>query len=315
MTVENIPITSTVDWLQRRQHDVTASDTAPVLGVHPNRTPAKVWAEKTGLIAPQPQTEFLEFRLAQEAAVVQMLKFRRPTWDIRRAGVYLRDPDLRYGATPDVVATDPEREGFGVVECKTAIRSVYERDWREIDEGLAEAPLWHQLQVLAGGDLAGASWCGVAALIYDSPGTGTFVYSPVERNAEVETRIRDAVARFWAAIDIGKQPPLNYALDADVIAALHPDAKIKEPLDLSADNRIRDLLIERAGIKTKFKELEPDEQRCDAIEAEIKDKLGAHQLATLPGWRLSWKEQVRKERVTPEWRGRVLRITETTRKG
>src|SRR5262245_42477416 len=94
-------------WLQLRQQDVTASDIAPVLGLHPDRTIAKVWAEKTGLISPTPSSEFLEYRLSLEAAAIDWLQRKRPTWDIRRAGVYLRDPELRMGATPDAVATDP----------------------------------------------------------------------------------------------------------------------------------------------------------------------------------------------------------------
>lgn len=310
MSIERREIVDRQQWLEWRKADVTASDVAAVLGMDANKTPAKVWAEKTGLISPEPQTDFLEFRLALEAAVIDMLKFRRPSWSIRRASVYLRDPDLRLGATPDAVATDPEREGLGTVQCKTVLSSVFEREWKDLGDDLAEAPLNYQLQTLTEAMLCGASWAVIAALVLEGPGTGTFKLARIDRNPEAEQRIRDAVARFWATTNAGQMPsPLKYELDADVIAALYPEAQIKEPpLDLSADNRLPDLLTRRAEL-TKQINIAADE--VDAINAEVKNKLGLHEQARLPGWRISWKLQKRPERIVAAWQGRVLRITES----
>jgi predicted phage-related endonuclease len=307
-------ITDRSEWLQWRQADVTASDVAPVLGLHPERTIAKVWAEKTGLITGGNSSEFLEYRLSLEAAAIDWLQRKRPTWEIRRGGVYLRDNELRLGATPDAVAVDPERNGFGLLEVKSVVRHRFEADWRELevdDDGvvLAQAPIFHQLQTLTAAMLAGASWAAVIGLILDNAGTGSLALAPIERNAAAEARIRDGVARFWAMTDAGKQPPFDYGLDAEVIAALFPKSRIVDPpLDLGADNRIRDLLISRVEVK---KVLKQGEAHCEAIDAEIKAKLGEHELAVLPGWRISWKTQTRAERILPAWQGRVLRVTAT----
>jgi predicted phage-related endonuclease len=312
--IERRLIASREEWLEWRQADITASDVAPVLGLHPDWTIAKVWAEKTGLIAPTPPSEFLEYRLSLEAAAIDWLQRKRPTWEIRRGGVYLRDPELRLGATPDAVAVDPEREGIGVLECKSVVRYVFDADWKQrgvADDGVieAEAPIFHQLQTLTGAMLAGASWAIVVGLILDNAGTGSLAIAPIDRNDAAEQRIKDGVARFWAMTDAGKQPPFDYGLDADVIAALFPKARITDPpLDLSQDNRMPELLSERARIKG---ELKTREERCATIDAEVKDKLGDHELALLPGWRISWKTQKRPERITPAWEGRVLRITAT----
>jgi predicted phage-related endonuclease len=160
--------------------------------------------------------------------------------------------------------------------------------------------------------LAGASWAVVVALILDSGGSGSLALASVERNETAEQRIKDGVARFWAMTDAGKQPPFDYGLDADVIAALFPKARITDPpLDLSQDNRMPELLNERIKLKT---ELKTREERCETIDAEIKSKLGDHELALLPGWRISWKTQKRPERIVPEWQGRVLRVTATRNK-
>jgi predicted phage-related endonuclease len=309
---EVLPITSRAEWLTWRQADVTASDVAAVLGLHPDRTIAKVWANKIGLIGEDPQTEFLEYRLSLEAAALDWLARKRPDWRISRPNSYFRDPDLRLGATPDALAFN--ERGTGMIEVKSVVRHVFERDWKQFavgDDGVidAEAPIYHQLQALAGAILAGASWLAVVALILDNAGTGSLAIAPVQRNAEAEARIRDGVIRFWAMTDAGKQPPFDYGLDANVIAALFPKARIAEPpLDLSGDNVLPELLNVRAKAKETQKECD---RCCEAIDAEIKSKIGDHELATLPGWRISWKTQRRPERIMPAWEGRVLRVTAT----
>lgn len=304
-------ITNDAEWHERRRPNVNGSESAAVLHVDPHKTAARVAAEKLGLISPQPSNAFLQFRLALEAAAIDMLKFHRPTWDIRRPRVYVCDHATRRGATMDAVATDPEREGFGVIECKTVLQSVYEREWRDLDGDLAEAPLHYQIQTLHNSMVCGASWAAVAALVLESAGTGFFKLAPVDvDNSEAKARILDGIARFWAIVDTGRIPlPLNYELDADVIAALYPEARIKEPpLDLTGDNRLPDLLRKRAENKKQIKQFESE---CEAIDNEIKEKLGHHEQARLPGWRLSWKMQTRPERIMAEWKGRVLRITES----
>jgi predicted phage-related endonuclease len=317
MPIEQHKIVNRAQWLQLRQQDVTASDVSAVLNLHPTRSIARVWAQKCGLISEEPPSEFLEYRLSLEAAAIDWLQRKRPTWEIRRGGVYLRDPDLRLGATPDAVAVDSEREGIGVLECKSVVRYVFDRDWKQLavsDDGIieAQAPIFHQLQTLTNAILAGASWACVVGLILDAGGTGSLAFAPVERNAAAEQRIKDGVARFWAMTDSGRAPPFDYGLDADVIAALFPKARITDPpLDLSQDNRMPELLVERQAIK---QELKAGENRCEAIDAEIKDKIGDHELALLPGWRISWKTQKRPERIMPAWEGRVLRITGTRNK-
>ena len=40
------------EWLGLRQRDVTASQIAALLGLHPYVTPYQLWAEKTGKLVP-----------------------------------------------------------------------------------------------------------------------------------------------------------------------------------------------------------------------------------------------------------------------
>lgn len=304
MAIERHEITDRAQWLALRMQDVTASDIAAIVGVDPNRTPLKVFAEKTGIIPPTGDSPIMRRGRWLEAAVIEALRDEHPTWDVRRAGVYLRDPECRMGATPDAVAIDPEREGVGCIQCKVVSRPVFEREW--IDR---RAPLKFELQTLAEAMLIEASWAEVAALVIDTY-SAELVEHPVPRHEAAEARIRDAVRGFWRAVDEGRQPQPVYEIDADLIDAYYTDPAPVE-VDLRGDNRLASILVERAEIKARGS---ADDKRLAALDAEIKAKLGNAEIGVLPGWRISWKDQQRKEYVVPAATIRVLRVTDRREK-
>jgi predicted phage-related endonuclease len=301
------PIISREQWLELRTADVTASDIGAICGVDRYRTALRVWAEKTGLISPTADNPTFKRGRWLEAAVIEALREERPAWDVRRAGVYLRDPDIRLGATPDAVAIDPDRFGIGVVQCKTVRRDVFERDWSVGPSGEAAAPLSYQLQTLTEAMLVGAEWACVAALVIDAGGGVELVCAPVHRHPPAEDRIRETVARFWLDLEAGRQPAVDPNRDGRVIEALFPRSAVGQVVDLSSDYRLANLLAKRARRKSLVKAAEA---QIEAIDTELKAKLGSAEIATLPGWRVTWKTQRRDERVTPAWEGRVLRITQ-----
>src|SRR5579885_1406893 len=170
MTVERIPITSRDEWLAMRRNDVTASDVAAVCGVDPQRTALQVYAEKIGIFAGRPDEAIMRRGRWLEPAVIEALADLRPEWETRRARVYLRDDTIRIGASPDVVAIDPERDGVGNVQCKVVARPVFLRDWCHDGngDGPVAVPLAYQLQTLTEAMLMGATWAVVAALVIDT---------------------------------------------------------------------------------------------------------------------------------------------------
>jgi predicted phage-related endonuclease len=288
-----------------RRQDVTASDVAAVCGVDRYRSPLKVWAEKTGAIPPQEDDANMRRGRWLEAAVIEATREERPSWDVRRAGVYLRDPTIRLGATPDAVAVDPAREGVGAVQCKTVRGDLFEQDWGRTDDGMAVAPLGYQLQTLTEAMLIGASWATIVVLVIGARGGAEFYEAPIVRHDAAEARIRRAVARFWAEIDAGRQPPVTYDQDADVVAALHP-SDVGTEVDLSTDNRLPVILHERAELAAQVRSLQG---RVSEIETEIKAKIGPHERAHVPGWRISWASQARAGHYVPPSTSRVLRIS------
>ena len=307
--IESREITSRAEWLSWRMQDISASDVPAVCGIDPYRSPLKVWAEKTGAIAGTTDGPTLKRGRWLEAATIEALREERPTWDVRRAGVYLRDPAIRLGATPDAVAVDPEREGIGAVQCKSVRRDIFERDWIVTDpeRNIAIAPSHYQVQTLTEAMLAGAAWGTVAAIVIDAGGGAEFYEAPIDRHEAAEARIRTAVIRFWSDLEAGRVPAVQIAQDADVVDALYPRAEASEPVDLSKDNLLPVWLAERERLKAEIKAAEA---RVSEIDTHIKAKLGAHEAGALPGWKITWKTQRRAECVIPAWEGRVLRISE-----
>lgn len=301
MTVEVIRPADRAAWLAARRKDVTASDVAAVAGADPRRSPLQVFAEKTGAVAEQEDSAVMRRGRWLEAAVIEALQDTYPTWTIKRAGVYLRDPEIRIGATPDAVAEIPDRPGVVNVQCKVVARPRFEAEWED-----GRPPLKFELQTLCEGMLLDAETNLVAALVVNTY-TAELVVHEVPRHAPAERRIRDIVSLFWAGVEQGVRPAPVFSQDADIIEALYPRAEAGCVLDLSGDNMLPVILAERAELKARMK---ADEARVSAIDTEIKAKLGDAEAADLPGWKLTWKTQTRAEKLVPASEFRVLRVTD-----
>jgi predicted phage-related endonuclease len=303
-TIERRPIIDRAQWLAWRMSDVTASDVAALFGCHPyGKTRLSLWAEKSGLLGEgMSDNDVLRRGRWAEGAIVEMLRDERPDWEVGRAKVYLRDPSIRWGATPDATANDPSRDGLGILQFKAVSESVYAREWTG-----GVPPLGHQLQTLSEMMLAGASWGAVVALVLER-----YAWTPVifdmQRNEAAEARIRAGVVQFWNDFDAGLMPTLDPENDAETVRAIYPRAEIKDPpLDLSGDNELPGMLQRRATLLALAKDTK---QHIDLIETNVKAKLALHERAIVPGWRISWKNEPRKRYEVAPSNPRVLRIFE-----
>lgn len=295
--IERIAINSRADWLTLRHRDVTASDIGALFGCHPYRSALQVFADKTGNGADRGDNSAMRRGRILEPGVAAAVAEERPEWKIEKASEYLRDPVIRLGATPDWYVTDPQR-GRGVLETKTAEPSVFERDWRD------GVPLAWTLQCLTQMMLAGTAWGAVAVLV-TSRDYPVFIYE-VPRHAGAEAKIIAKTKAFWASIEDGAPPAADFTKDGAAIAAMFPRETL-ETVDLSTDNRMPEILDRRVQIGEIIRAAEAEKE---AIDAEIKQKLGEAAGATVPGFKITWKTQHRKEQVLPAKDIRVLRITE-----
>lgn len=284
MTIERRTITSRDEWLEWRKQDVTGSVVGALFCPHPYTTALRLYAEKRGVKFPDvDETKAMRRGRWMEPAVARAVSEARPEWRLEAPNVYLRDPILKLGATPDFfVHGDPR--GLGVLQCKSVDPRVYKRDW---DNG-ETVPLWITLQCAAEVMLADAAFGAVAALPID-PNMDLALHE-FDRNPGVEHKIRIGVKTFWADVEAGVEPEPDYAADAATIAALSPPLP-KElrggQIDLSGNNELPGLLEERAAINEAMGEAE---DRRDAIDAEIKWMMGdAEEAIGVDGWRITYK--------------------------
>lgn len=290
MTVERHPITDRASWLALRGRDVTASAVSALLGIHEYQTGFGLWALKTGRIQEDPDetAPMLRGRLLEPVAV-QLLREIRPTWTITYpVAEYLRDPDIRLGATPDCYAVDPERPGRGVVQLKSVEPSVFRRKWRDPETGEVAPPLWIAVQALTEAHLAGAAWADACAM---TVGFGVDLHPvPVPLHDGVIERVRAEVQAFWRMVEAGQTPDPDYGRDGALIAELYAQDD-GEIIDLRGDNRIMDLIAARAARLVSIRETEAE---LKPINSEIINKLGTAAAALVQGGRLEAKTVHRK---------------------
>lgn len=307
MPVQVHKIRDRASWLDLRKQDVTASVAGALLGVHEYETAYGLWALKTGQREEETaETGAMRRGRLLEPVALQLLREERPTWGVRNPGLYYRDPEARLGATPDLQATDPERPGFGVVQVKTVAPLIFRNHWRDID-GLVEVPTWIAVQAIVEASLTGAGWAMVMALVIDHDIKAEFIEVPV--HAGVIEQVRAKVRAFWDLVESGEQPKPDWGHDQALAARLFRDDG--SALDLSGDNALPELIEERARLKGEIKVAE---ERCDAIDVTIKNKLGLAQTAHLPGWKISFKTQETKAYTVPARTTRPLRITAVQQK-
>ena len=276
--IEEIKISSREQWLDMRKKDVTASVVGALFGAHDYETPLGLYASKTGVPMKDPDNAVLRRGRLLENAVATAFAEEHPGWSIEKADVYLRDPRVRLGATPDFFCRDPKGKRV-VLQAKTVGASVFRNKWTE-----ENPPFWITLQTLTETMLDGADYGVVAALVVSEWNLDLYTYN-VPRHEAGEKRIRDAVGDFWKNVAEKKPPNVDYSNDAALISVMYRRPKIGKLVDLTGDNRIIACLEERAAEMIKR---ETAKRKVEELEAEIKAKIGDAEAAIVPGWKVSW---------------------------
>lgn len=287
-----------------RKRDITASTVAALFGVHPYTSAYSLYLEKTGLEKPDIDSKAMRRGRLLEPVVAAAVVDDHPDWTVTKADEYLRDPSIRLGCTPDFLVHDDPR-GLGIIQAKTAGPFAFKRNWQE--DGIP--PFWICLQAAVEMMLTGATWGAVAVLVNDDD--LALHWYDIPKNAAVETRIRDAVERFWLDVEFGNEPQPDYERDAELIAALTRTVKPLKSIDLHGDNHLPVLIAERTELKARAT---ADKKRLKAIDAEIKLKMGDAEVGVGDGFTISFKEQTREAFSVAETSFRVLRVKDLREK-
>lgn len=309
MTITRTPIPTREDWLAMRATNIGASEIAALFGASQFKTHLQLWAEKSGQISDQgPSSQIMERGLILEPAVAEAVRVLRPDWRLEKNQDYYASAEWRIGATPDYLAYDPVRESVGVVQTKAIAMPEYQEKWQDgpptgyILQTAQELLLYGEHFRKAIGD-APIGWGAIGVLAISSYGYEKQVWE-FERHSGAEARIIRAASAFWAGVESGNPPPADFTRDGDTIRSLYPtdDGSM---VDLSGDNRLAFLLAERARLQEDLATAKPAEKELDAVNTEIRAKLGAASVAICDGWEVSHKLQHRKATEASSFR--VLR--------
>ena len=166
MPIISVPITDSAQWQQLRKPNVGCSEVAALFGIHEFITGYALAARKLGKLPDARETGPMRRGRRLEPVARQMLQEQRQDLTVIAADSYHYDPDLRFGATPDLFVRN-EHGRLGIVQIKTMSSDVFARKWHNRETGAVEPPLWIALQAMCEQHLTGAAFAMVAAMIID----------------------------------------------------------------------------------------------------------------------------------------------------
>ena len=300
---------SPASWHVARKLDVTASVVAALVGEHEFTTRFELWNLKAGRLDADPEESAAMKRgRLLEPVAVELIREARPAWEIvHNTGVdvlYFRDTDARIGATPDVIAVDPER-GPGVVQIKSVESSTFRKKWVQ-EDGAVEPPLWIALQAMTEAYLTGSAWAAVSPLVVGHGLDLEIIDVPLIPS--VVDRLKAESLAFWASIEAGEEPPADYRRDAGAIDRLYRRGGDDDAVDFIGRDDVEHLISERKAKKIAIAQASDD---AEAIDAQLKHMMGGAEVAFMSrGRQIRWMTH---RRIAPDGKAqsyRVLRVPE-----
>jgi hypothetical protein len=299
--IERREIKDREEWKRWRRADVaTASTVGALFGHHPFTTALKLFVQARGVEFDETETKLMKKGRIIEHSVPAAVREERPEWIVEPAGCYLRDPDLRLGATPDFFVTDPGR-GHGVLQAKTTGHDIFEREW---DNGRVIPP-WIVDQTLTEALLAEAEFAAVVVLIVDRYSLDCHIIDlPIDPIRQA--RIVAAVTKFRDDVLAGREPQPDFEKDSEVIKALAPHEVEGMIYDATGRNDLPDLLARRAALKERMR---LDKAATEVIETELRFLMGeCERIDGLSGWGVTYRTENHKGYSVEPSQPRVLRI-------
>lgn len=241
-------------FLEERKSGIGGSEAAAALGLSNYKTPARLWAEKRGLIEPEDLAGNVAVELGTrlEDVIADMYADRHEA-KVHRVNQTLRHPTYPFMLAHIDRRIVGERRGL---ECKTAglVSGRPDPDW---GEGADEVPRDYFLQVQH--YLAVTSYMAfdVAAII---AGKGYIEYT-IRRDEELIDMVIQGERDFWRLVEEGVEPAV---VDVD-------DARRRWPKSVAKEIQASPEIV---AIDAALRVLEEDEKR---IEKEI----DAHQTALM----------------------------------
>jgi putative phage-type endonuclease len=257
MGIEIIQPKDEAEWLAMRRDVITSTEVAALFNASPYTTPYELWFRKRDkTIVSIEQNSRMVWGIRLEGAIAKGVA-EDQGWSIRKMSEFVRDTDLRLGASFDYSVN----EDTEILEVKN-VDSLAFRDGWLVDGDNVEAPLHIEIQVQVQLLVSGRKTAWIAALI----GGNKVVLIGRERDEKVIEAIKKKVKEFWGSIERNEEPKPDFARDSKFIASLHAFAQPGTVYEGDAESVLRNLVEE-------YKRFGEIEKNAKAGKDEMKAKI------------------------------------------
>lgn len=251
-------------WLEVRAKDITSTEISALFGISPWCTEFELWHRKRdGVVVEIEENDRMKWGTRLQDSIAAGIA-EDQKWTVRRMDEYMRDPELRIGASFDY-SIDGQMPGL--LEIKNVDSLIYKQGWI-VDGDTLEAPPHIEIQVQHQLAVSGRAFAYIGALI----GGNRVALIRREPDQEIIKAIKIKAAAFWKSIEAGIPPSPNFERDAEFIAKLYRYADPGKVYDAKNDNEI-------STLAKRYKELGDALNSCttelDAIKAQLLTKIGS----------------------------------------
>ena len=266
--IETINPTDKQHWLECRTKDITSTEISGLFGFSPYTTEFEIWhTKKAGTIVEIAGNERMKWGTALQDAIAAEIA-KEQDWTIRRMDEYMRDTDLRAGASFDFsieqtgIGTNEGTLTLGLLEIKNVDSLAFRDGWTEDDAGNIEAPLHIEIQVQHQLMVSGRAFAYIGALV----GGNRLVLIKRDRNDAVINSIQQKIQAFWASIESNTPPKPNFERDAKFISSLYNYADPGKLLDVRENEDFMNMAREHKRLGDIAKDAET---KREALKAQM----------------------------------------------
>jgi len=266
---EIITITDEAQWLAERDKDITSTGVSALYGLSPYVTEFELYqAHKNGVRVPFKETSHtkagkaVEYYAAQVAAE-KLSATHGPVASVTKLDIYARIPGERFGSSFDYEVVFEDGHAV-LLEIKGVNVFGFKDNWLD-----GEAPdhielqLQHQLEAIDRYEVG-----VIAAFTGIYPDDCHLFERP--RDRELGQALRQRVREFWADVEAGREPAVDFDRDAAVIAEMFRGKAVRE-VNRSGDEAFEALLHRYLREKAESKAFD---KAAKATQAEIHLMLG-----------------------------------------
>jgi predicted phage-related endonuclease len=281
------------EWLELRRETIGASESGALLGMHPWKTYAQLWAEKCGRVQQRAATPAMFLGRLLEPVAIEVLKKERPDWEITanvigKGGRFYRDLERGLSCTPDAFFTSEGQHG--IVQIKAVDTDVFRSTW--LVDGAVQPVLYSVVQAMLEMNLTGVDCAYVAPFVIDHGPKMPIVEIPFHAGT-IEWLEKEAV-EFWRLV-AGRIPPVfDYRRDGRLISDLYP-GETGEIISLDGRDDLVEMIDEDESLKSLIKETE---LRREIIKNRFKEELKESSAATYHGSVIATRKIVHKKEFT-----------------